>query len=255
MNEPTLLFGALLSALCACIYYYVGLVLNRRNSTSSDSRLAWKLFVAWWYALAAATFASALLNLLGAFGVTDLPLFITITLFNLMSTCAALFSLMYYLLYLFFGNRRWLTSLVVFYVLYYMSLVYFVQARVPVRVAVEPWRASLVYQEQLGGPLVTVLLLLLLFPQIFGSLAYFMLYFRVTTVTQKYRILLVSWSIIIWFLSAFVANIAGLSQLAWWQVLSRLIGLTAAFMILMAYQPPVSIKRRYGVTSIAEEPS
>ena len=253
MYEPTLLFSGLLSVLSAGIYCYVGLVLNRRNSSSSASRLAWKLFVVWWYALAGATLASASMNILGAFGIAHLPLFVTLSQFNLLATCVALFGLLYYLLYLFSGDRRWLAPLFVFYIAYYLYLIYFVQASVPVSVSVEPWRTRLIYQEQIDGPLTTILLLLLLFPQIIGSLVYFTLFFRVETPTQKYRILLVSWSIIIWFLSAFVANIFGLSQLAWWQVLSRLISLTAALMILIAYLPPASIKRRFGVTSIAEE--
>jgi hypothetical protein len=70
--------------------------------------------------------------------------------------------------------------------------------------------------------------------------------------TQRYRILLVSWSIIIWFLSAYLASISGLSQQDWWQIASRLIGLGAALTILFAYQPPSWIKRRFGVTAIAE---
>jgi len=255
MNVPTLLFSALLSALCAGIYCYVGLVLSRRNSSSPESRLAWQLFVLFWYALAGANIFTATQNLLGAFGVTDLPLFVTVAIVNLLVTCVALFGLMYYLLYLFSGSRQWLAPMLVFYIAYYIFLIYIVQASRPVSVSVEPWRTRLVYQEEMSNPLVVVLLLLLLFPQIIGSLAYFTLYFRVKTSTQKYRILLVSWSIIIWFLSAFLANIAGLSQLSWWQVMSRLIGLTAALMILMAYQPPSSIKRRFGVTSIAEEAS
>jgi len=255
MKEPTLLFGALLSALCAGIYYYVGRVLSRRNSASSESRLAWQLFVLFWYALAGASLSTATQNLLGAFGITDLPLFVTISIVNLLVTCVALFGLMYYLVYLFSGNRQWLAPLVVFYIAYYIFLVYFIQASDPVSVVVEPWRTRLVYQEEISNPLVLVLLLVLLFPQIIGSLAYFTLYFRVKTSTQKYRILLVSWSIIIWFLSAFVVNIAGISQLGWWQVVSRLIGLVAALMILMAYLPPLSIKRRFGITSIAEETS
>lgn len=255
MNEPTLLFSALLSALCGGIYYYVGRVLLRKNSLSSDSRLAWQLFVVWWYALAGTTFATAMLSLLGAFGITDLPLFVTITLVNLLATCIALFGLMYYLLYLFSGSRRWLTPVVVFYIVYYIFLLYFVEASAPASVSVEPWRARLLYQHQISGPWQMILLLLLLFPQIIGSLAYFTLYFRVRNTTQKYRIMLVSWSIIIWFLSAFLGNIVGLNQIVWWQIFTRLIGLVAALTILVAYQPPISIKRRFGVTSILEDAS
>ena len=252
MIQPTLLFGALLSTLCGGIYFYVGRVLSRRHSESPNSRLAWRMFVAWWYALASATLLGAALNLLGAIGAVRLALFTTITIINFLALCVALYSLMFYLLYLFTGNRRVLGPLSVFYVAYYGFLVYYVQAGDPISVAVERWQASLVYQNELRGPIITVALLLLLFPPIIGALAYFMLYFQIEPATQRYRIVLVSWSIIVWFLSAFLASIAGLSDQDWWQILSRLIGLGAALAILFAYQPPSWVKRRFGVTSLSE---
>ena len=88
------------------------------------------------------------------------------------------------------------------------------------------------------------------FSQIIGGLAYFTLYFRVSDVTQKYRILLVSWSIIIWFLSPYCARAGGLAEQDWWQLASRLIGLAAALTILMAYLPPRWLKQRYGIVSL-----
>lgn len=253
MIQPTLIFGAVLSAISAGIYYYVGRVLNRRRSATPDARLAWSLFVVWWYALATTTLSGAILSLLGAFGIVGLPLFVTITLVNLLATCVALDGLMFYLLYLFTGNRGLLGPLSVFYLVYYILLIYYVQASEPIGVSVDRWRATLEYQNPITGPFFLIVLLLLLVPQIVGSLAYFTLYFRVQTATQKYRILLVSWSIFIWFLSAFLANISGLSQQDWWQVASRFIGLGAALTIVLAYLPPTGIKRRFDVTSITEE--
>jgi hypothetical protein len=255
MIQPTLLFGAALSALSAGIYYYVGRTLRQRRVAAPDARLAWTLFVVWWYALASSTFVGAVLTLLGALSIAGLPLFITLTEINLLAICVALYGLMYYLIYLFTGNRRLLVPLTVFYILYCTMLIYYVQARVPIGVSVGRWSATLEYQNPNSGPLFLVALLLLVFPQILGSLAYFTLYFRVRTTTQKYRILLVSWSIIIWFLSAFLASIAGLGQQDWWQVTSRLIGLSAALTILLAYEPLPWIKRRFGVVSIVEEPA
>lgn len=252
MIQPTLLFGASFAALSAGIYFYVGLVLSRRRQASSEAGMAWHLFVIWWYGLAASNLSSAALILLGAFGITSLPLFTTITYVNLMAVCVALFGLMFYLLYLFTGNRGLLVPLIVFYFAYFFFLVYYTQARNPVGVTVERWRAALEYQNEIQSPLFAVAIILLVVPQIIGSLAYFTLYFKVKTATQKYRILLVSWSIIIWFLSLLLAGISGLSQQDWWQIVSRLIGLSASLAILMAYQPPPWIKRRFGVTAIAE---
>ena len=132
MIQPTLMFGALLSTLSAGIYYYVGHVLSRRRSSTPDSRLAWRLFVTWWYALALATLLGAVLSVLAAFGIATLPLFTTITLLNLLATCVALYGLMFYLLYLFTGNRNLLVPLSVFYIVYYGLLVYYVQASNPI---------------------------------------------------------------------------------------------------------------------------
>lgn len=255
MIQPTLLFGAALSILSAIIYYYVGRVLSRRRVASPDARLAWTLFVVWWYALASNTLISALLSLLGAFNVAGLPLYITLTQVNLLAICIALHGLMYYLLYLFTGSRRLLVPLTVFYIAYYILVIYYVQSRMPVGITVGRWSATLEYAQDAQGPLFLVALLLLIFPQVIGSLAYFTLYFRVKTPTQKYRILLVSWSILIWFLSAFLASISGLSQQDWWQVTSRLIALSASLAILLAYDPLPWIRRRLGVSSIAEDPA
>jgi hypothetical protein len=255
MIQPTLLFGAALAILSAIIYYYVGRVLSRRRVASPDARLAWTLFVVWWYALASSTLVGALLSLLGAFGITELPLFVTLTQVNLLAICIALFGLMYYLLYLFTGNRRLLIPLTIFYIVYYILIIYYVQARVPVGVSVGRWNATLDYEQPAGGLLFALALLLLIFPQVIGSLAYFSLYFRVKDPTQRYRILLVSWSIIIWFMSSFLASISGLSQQNWWQITSRLIALCASLMILLAYDPLPWIRRRLGVSSIVEEPA
>jgi len=252
MIQPTLLFGATFAFLSAGIYFYVGRVLSRRRQTSSGSGMAWLMFVVWWYALALATFSGGVLSLLGAFGIIGLPLFTTITIINLLTTCVALLGLMFYLLYLYTGKSSLIWPLGIFYFFFYGLVVYIIESSDPVGVTVNRWNTSLEYQNEIQGPLLLIALLLLVFPQIIGSLAYFMLFFQVKAKTQKYRILLVSWSIIIWFTSSFLAGISGLSQEDWWQVVSRLIGLGAALSILFAYQPPSWIKRRFGVAAIAE---
>src|SRR5215216_1971242 len=140
MIQLTLLFGALFSTLSAGIYFYVGWVLSRRHSSTADSRLAWRLFVVWWYALALSNLISAAQSLLGGLGLIGLPLFTTFTLLNLLAICVALYGLVFYLLYLFTGSRKVLGPLSVFYISYYTLLVYYVQASIPMNVVVERWR-------------------------------------------------------------------------------------------------------------------
>ena len=214
--------------------------------------MAWMMFVTWWYALALATLSGGVLSLLGAFGIIGLPLYTTIFILNFLTTCVALSGLMFYLLYLYTGKTGLIWLVGIFYFFYFGMLVYYIEASDPVGVAVNRWNTSLQYQNVIRGPFYYALLFLLVFPQIIGSLAYFGLYFQVKLKTQKYRILLVSWSIIIWFLSTFLASVTGQSEQDWWPIVSRLIGLVAALTILFAYQPPSWIKRRFGVAAIAE---
>lgn len=251
--QTTLLLGAVFALAAAGIYAYVGWRLSKRIVPSSDSRLAWASFIVWWYGLGATTLISGLLNILAAIGFTDLPLFITANQINLLVICIALWGLLYYLMYLFTGTTRWLVPLAVFYALYYILLIYYLTASIPEGIRVEPWRTNLIYRASPTGPFFLLLIVLLLLPQIIGGLAYFTLYFRISEVTQRYRVLLVSWSIIVWFLSPLLALAGGLSQQDWWQLVSRFIGLAAALTILMAYLPPRWLRQRYGIVSLSDE--
>ncbi|MBI5842499.1 MAG: hypothetical protein HZB19_20615 [Chloroflexi bacterium] len=253
MFQITLLISTLFSVVSAAIYGYVAARLGQRTISNPGARLAWQLFGLWWYCLAATTLVSGILHLLGAFNIVSLPLFVALTHVNILLICIALWGLLYYLVYLFTGNQRFLTPLTIFYVLYYVLLVYYITVSDPARVEITRWMTRLVYAHPLTGTFFALALVLLVFPQILASLAYFTLFFRVHEVTQRYRVLLVSWCIILWFGSAFVASVAGLSREDWWQIVSRLIGLGAAMGILFAYFPPAIIRRRFGIASIAEQ--
>ena len=252
-NQSTLLFSALFAVIAAGIYSYVGWRLGKRVISSAESRLAWVSFTVWWYGLAATTLIGGFLSLFGALGLTSLPLFVTATYINILILCLALWGLLYYLIYLFTGNRRSLALSALFYTIYYILLVYYITASIPGDINVGRWSTTLVYRAPLTGPFFVIVLAMLLLPQIIGGLAYFSLYFRVPDVTQKYRVLLVSLSIIVWFLSPLIALAGGLAQQDWWQLASRLIGLAAALTILMAYLPPRWLKQRYGIISLSDE--
>ena len=251
--QSTLLLSAHFALVAASLYSYVGWRLSKRMISSSEARLAWHSFTEWWYGLAAITLIGGFQNLFGALGLTILPLFVTATYINILVICIALWGILYYLIFLFTGNKRLLVPLAIFYIIYYVLLVYYITASVPENISVDRWRTAVDYSAPLTGPFLVILAVLLLLPQIIGSIAYFTLYFRVSDVTQKYRILLVSGSIIVWFLSPFAALAGGLAQQDWWQLASRLIGLAAPLIILMAYLPPHWLKQRYGIISLADE--
>jgi len=251
--HPTLLFSALFAVIVSVIYGYAGWLLSKRVISSPEAQKAWNLFTVWWYALGVTTLIGGLQNFLGAINLENLPVFLTAAYVNILVICVALWGLLYYLIYLFTGSSRSFTTLIVFYASYYVMLVYYITAGMPHDVNINRWSTSISYSQPQTGPFFGLVIALLLLPQILGGIAYFTLYFRVTSATQKYRVLLVSVSIIVWFLSPLVAVIGGLSQYDWWQLASRFIGLAAALTILAAYLPPRWIKERYGIISLSEE--
>lgn len=251
--QSTLILSAVFAMVAASIYAFIGWRLSKRVISASESRVAWQFFTLWWYGLAATTLIGGLLNLLGALGLTDLAFFVTANYVSLQSSCLALLGLFYYLIFLFTGNSQWLKPLVVLYTIFYILIIYIVTASHPVGVTLEPWNTLLDYEVPPTGPFVVILLVLLFASQLLGGFAYFTLYFQVPDVTQKYRILLVSWSIIIWFLRPFVGIAIGLEEQDWWQLASQFIGLAAGLTVLMAYLPPLWLKQRYGILSLSDE--
>lgn len=253
MSQETLLAAAAFAFIAAGLYTYVGAMLARRR-VSGEAQLAATLFAVWWLGLAATTAIGGVLDILGAFSLASLPTVLTLTMFNLLVVCVALWGLLFYLVYLFTGRRGVLLPLSAFYVAYYALLVYFIVSGNPVGVEIRRWNVALDYAIDLSAnPLWTPVLLLLLVPQIAGALAYFTLYFRVKDRTSRYRVALVSWSIIIWFTTVLVAAGTGLSTADDYQLASRFLGLGAALAILFAYRPPGPIRRRLGVTSVSDE--
>lgn len=251
--QSTLFLSTFFALIAASTYAYIGWWLSKRVVSSSEARLAWRAFTIWWFALAITTLLAGFQNLLGALGLTDLPLFLTASYVNLLASCIALWGLVYYLVYLFTGNSRSLVPLSIFYMIYYTLLVYYTTASTPNHIEIGRWNTTLAYSNSLTGPFFVMLVVFLILPQIIGSLAYFTLYFRVSEVTQRYRVLLVSWSIIFWFVSPLIALAGGVAGQDWWQLVSRLIGLGAALAILMAYLPPRWLKQRYGINSLGDE--
>jgi hypothetical protein len=253
MATLTLLLAAMLSIGSAIVYAIVGWRLSRRE-VGPEAKRAHDLFVVWWYALGGATLLGAANQFAAGFGYTDLPLYVSFTHMSLLLICIGLWGLLYYLLFLFTGRAGVLTPLTLFYIGYYVLLVYAIVNANPIGLKVGRWNVTAVYERPFEGPFTTALIALLVFPQVFGAAAYFTLAFKLRDRTQRFRVTVVSLSIIAWFLSSFLASVAGLGESDAWQLASRGIGLGAALLILTAYHPPGWMRRRLHIAAVGGEP-
>ena len=249
MAEPTLLLDAALALVSALVFAQVGRASMRRR-IQGDGRLAATLFGVWWNGLAAILLANAIMRVLAFAGVTDLNVFLTLMYVNALVLCVALWALLYYLVYLFTGNKELMVPISAFYVACYAFLMYFVTYQRPASVRIEPWEIGINFERELTGAPVVMLVLLIMLPPVLGAINYARLYRRVTDPTQKYRIGLISLTIIAWFGSALVAYTAGMGDQIWWSVGSRIVALAAAWLIYIAYRPPAWVRARYGIRAI-----
>lgn len=242
--EITLVYSGAFALLTAAVYTLVGTKVGRPG-LEHDELFAIRMFRTWWFGLAGITYVTSIEDFSAAFGYTSLAVYEALFQATLIVVCVALLGLAYYLAFLFTGSTKWFYPLAVFYAAFYLGLAYLVSLANPIGVRVEGWDTGLRYanEEVLGGTNTTILVILLLLPQLIGAFAYATLFFQAEERTAKYRVAVVSLTLLGWFGSSIVASVVGINDQAWWDVVSRAIGLTASLLILMAYRPPDWINR------------
>lgn len=230
---------------------FIALQLGKRSLKEDNDRLAWNAFRVWWFGLGLTTALGALRALIVSAGVDSLIVYVWYGLITTFILCAALWGLLYYLVYLYTGNRALAWPLAIFYIVFFIGLViYSFFVLQPQSLSLENGTATVNYSVEPTTLYTLVLGLIVLAPQLIASLAYFSLYFRLRDRIQKYRVLLVSGSVFVWFSSPLVALGLSISDAAWWMWVSRVISLLAVLFIYWAYYPPQFIQRRFGVVSI-----
>lgn len=242
MPTATLLLGGLLAIGSAVLFGYVGRVVAERAPTG-EARVANSLFSAWWVLLAVATAAPGILSLVAAYLPPQLFVHVAVTQATLILISAALACLLYYLIYIYTGKTRALRPVMLGYALYAFTLLLWIAYARPIAVEVGDWGAMLRYERPLEGPLSIILVLLLVGPQIVGALAYFSLVWRVRGRERRFRIVLVSLAIIVWFGTSLLGNLAGFVDSPAWEIVSRLVAFFAAASVLLAYRPPSRLRR------------
>lgn len=173
----------------------------------------------------------------------------TLFYLEILVLCIVLWGLLGYLIYLFTG-RNFLLALSTLYAALYVGLLYFVTASAPTAVTVMAGSVGLVTAGVASGPYVILLAIGLIGPEFVGSILYFTLAFRTRDPTVRYRVTLVSWSLIAFFGLGSLNIAAALGGGVAAQIVSHSLGVIAALVILIAYYPPRWIRSRLGVTGI-----
>jgi hypothetical protein len=242
----TLAVAAAVAFVVASAYGFVGRRLLLRKADSIASQRALRMFAGWWLALAVNIVAAGVLYMAAAVGWTSFETQLAYAVLQRLLLAVSLMGLMHYLIYVVTGRTVW-APLILFYGGYWSFLLYTMAASQPVGIDVGAWRTDLQYAAEGRRWWQLASFLWLVVPPVVGALAYFRLFFRVHDATRRWRIALVAWAVIVWWVVAVVAGQRQALGDETFQFANRFLGLGAALAVLMAYQPPSWVRRRWGV--------
>ncbi len=258
--SPAISIG--LAILSGIVYAAVGYQVGRRPA-SPDARLAKRMFQAWWYGLAALSVFTPLVAIMTTLNLDSLDTMLVLVQILLIVIFAAIAGLVYYLLYLYTG-RQWILGVAAGYFL--VMVVWLEYILVAAQIAswgVPPDGGAKTFLDAAGqrmqtDPVQGILFgLLVAVPPLLSAAAFFLLYFKVNTPEQKYRIAVVAAALVVWFGVSLVGTLTGLSRnLATreaWQLTNSVVALCAAAAVYLAYKPPAWIRRKLGLEARAEQ--
>lgn len=234
MPSWTLAVEGLVQLATLASFGYVGNVLRERGGHDPNLLVARRAIVAWWWGLGAYLGMLGALDLLAFVGVAPYALFLAARIVGvaLLGLCAWGFST--YVLYLYGGASRLLFRLTALYGAL-AALAFYAETWIdrPTSVAVSAWSSGLA--PPADPRLLQGVYVFFAIPLVASILAYASLFFRVRTPLQRYRIGLVSGSLLAWVVGGFLgASSGGAAEF----VAVTLLGLVAAGAVLLAYRPP-----------------
>lgn len=243
--------GAALVA--AVLFAYVGFRLGRRVVTTPEAKAAFTCFRVWWYGVALTTAVAALRAGLYMAGWLEPWMYVAASQFTVVVICISLWALLCNLLYLYTGSLRSWPYLAGFYLLVLAVVIALVSwMGRPLSIGDDGWSLEPVTQRVLPAWGAVLTIVLLVGPQLVAALAYLRLLGHAPDRTTRYRIVMVAGSLVLWFGSAILASVLQLEGAAG-ALVTRLAGILAAVLVLLAYDPPAPIRRRLGVKRAGEE--
>ncbi len=244
----------------ASILYVVVAAMQAKRPVSAAARPALYGFVFWWSGL-------ALLGIYGLvtrfvadpleYGLTGYRAILYPLVVIVLGMCAGL---VYYLLFLYTGNRKVLWVSVGFFAVWFALWLFSIEAFTPM-VGDDPSTSQPgpeFYTAETPPVLLSAVVGLgLILPLLGSAIAYALLYFRSDDATAKYRIAMVSGGFVLWFLYSALGSVTRIAtgdaeQGFMQQLLGQLFGLVAATLTLLAYKPPAFVRAK-GIRSLRDD--
>lgn len=231
------------------VYLLVGVRLASR-SVPQDAASASRLFALWWFGVGLYTLSGVVQLAFYRSGVRDIVLHMTIVFSALLIVFIALWGLVYYLLFVYTGDERLLPATLAFYVVLYVAVVYYIVQSAPQAVAMQGGEVVVLYRDPPEGLAERLLVGVVVGVPLLSAGAYASLLLRAEGRSQRYRIALVSATILVWLGVGLLINLFFGFDTVIAHIVSRAIGLLAAVVVLSAFFPPRWVQERFDVETV-----
>lgn len=247
VSTGTLAVGLLLFAAVAGAFVHVGRRVRHRADRKERAPL--RAFAWFWLLLAAAVLADgALTGLALAYGGSPPAWALHAVLqARIVTTLAALYALMKYLLFIYLGQGRgrWLAPA---YLLLWALIEWTAWRLDPAGVDVQAWRGWYAWENSTQTPEYYLSITLLWLPVFFVALLYARLSRYAADDAARFRVRLLGTVVSGYFLATFIGFLD--FRAPWWGLLQHVVGLTMASLALLAIDPPGWARRRFGAESL-----
>lgn len=224
-------------------YAYAGLSITRRLR-APDGRAAIAMFATWWYGIAV-TGATSIVTKHLAWGGAAPWIVDALDLVTLLAYATALVGFTSYLAFLFLGTHRLAPFIAGTYAALCAWTVGFAILHPASSYHFEAWR-PIMERGAAGGPTPAVMAILLVLPVVAGTLALGVLRARTRDKDARYRLLLVTGSLVAWLVGVAIVSLPPIANATGAQVGGRLAVLASAATIVLAYKPPDLIRSWLG---------
>lgn len=249
MAGSTFALSAAFTLPLAIAYLVVGARVHRRSRLEQQPALAW--FAAFWVGIGAYGFVEAAWMWTHLVGVGSWPFALFVLHVKVVATVVGFGGLVMYMLVVYGAGRKTLALVVAAYAMLLAAAETFYSWRQPVAQEAGQWGMRLLYAQNDTQPYWTALMALMFVPPLVATLAYAALLRTTSDPALRYRIKLVSASLLAFFVPAFLGWRAG--GFAWWGGVEKALSALMAVGIVLALWPPPSVRAALDATQEERE--
>lgn len=248
MATAPLWTGALLPLATAALLAYVARLVLRRSTILAD-RLALRMFAVWWACAGLVIVLASAPTLLTLANAVDMRILDVTRTLTAVALALGLCGLLYYLLYIYTGERRLIVLLAIGYAAFFAFEIYYFAQFGERRLETTAWTVRAVADSRPPAWMSALFGVAVAVPILAAAIGYGSLLARVRDPEQRFRVRVVTSAFVLWFAPLLLAFLVGWDDADWFPLLYQAPGVLAGALIVAAFRPPRFLARRWSVAA------